>query len=51
MLEQNEHFPNKSQLVNERLAEIERIMLELIFEKKTCLELKGEIEQEAFKPA
>ncbi len=32
--------PNKAQIVNERITEIERTLTELLFEKRKCLELK-----------
>jgi hypothetical protein len=33
-------LPNKSQIVNERITEIERTLTELLFEKRKCMELK-----------
>ena len=36
----NVELPNKAQIVNERLTEIERTLNELLMEKRKCIELK-----------
>lgn len=41
-------LPNKAQVVNDRIAEIDRSIIELIYEKKKCLEFKGTLQSEAF---
>ena len=48
ILDQHIELPGKSLILNDRIAEIERNVLELIYEKKKCLDFKKGLQLEAF---